>query len=297
MTNRREFLKQASILAAAGAISPAVFAKNNFKLGLQLYTVHKEMSTDVKSTLQKVASFGYQEVETYSFNYGSNKGYWGFSPKDLKAILDDNNLTSPSGHYDLDKFIVAGKTDDDLKRYVDECIAGATALKQQYIVWPWLDPQSRSLERFKVVAQKLNMIGEQIKKANLQLAYHNHDFEFIDHNGKIGYDIILNETDPNLVKLELDLYWISHTSKLKAHHYFTQQPGRFVCWHIKDMDKTNRDLHTIVGDGTIDFNEFFADTQLAGLKHVYVEQGNNYVPNAFYCIEKSAKYVRKNILK
>lgn len=296
MTTRREFLQQAGLIATASVIFPTVFAKSHFKLGLQLYTVHKEMSSNVQSTLQKVASFGYQEVETYGFNYGNNKNYWNIAPKTLKAILDDNHLTTSSGHYDLDKFMLPGKTADDLKRYVDQCIEGASVLKQNYIVWPWLDPQSRSMERFKVVAEKLNKIGEQIKQAKLQLAYHNHDFEFIDHNGKIGYDIILNETDPALVKLELDLYWISHTSKLKAHDYFIQQPGRFVCWHIKDMDKTNRELHTIVGDGTINFNDFFVDAKLAGVKHIFVEQGNNYVPDAFHCIEKSAKYIRNNIL-
>ncbi|SFQ38025.1 Sugar phosphate isomerase/epimerase [Pseudarcicella hirudinis] len=296
MSNRREFLKKAGLLGAFAFSKPEFIKSPKFKLGLQLYTLHKEMSADVPGTLKKAASFGYQEVETYSYNYGKNKYYWGLKPAELKQILDDNNLSSSSGHYDLDKFILNGSTPDDMKRYVDDCISGALVLKQDYIVWPWLDPQFRTMEKFKFLSDTLNTIGEQIKKAKLQLAYHNHDFEFIDHNGQIGYDLILKETDPDLVKMEMDLYWFSHSSKLTAHEYFVRNPGRFVCWHIKDMDKNNRDLHTTVGDGTINFKTFFPDAKLAGVKHIFVEQGNNYIPNALDCVERSAKFVKRELL-
>lgn len=297
MSNRREFIKQAGFMSTALMFNPSLLTKYNYKLGLQLYTIHKQISADVRGTLKKAASFGYREVETYGFNYGNNKYYWGNEPKEMKKILDEFNLTSSAGHYDLDKFMLPGKTDQDLERYVDECIKGALTLKQDYIVWPWLDPRSRTIERFKVLAAKLNKIGEQIKKAGLQLAYHNHDFEFIDYNGQIGYDIILKETDKDLVKMEMDLFWFSHSAKLPASHYFDLYPGRFVLWHIKDMDKQNRDLHTVVGDGSIDFAQFFRDAKKAGLKHVFVEQGNNYVPDAMFCIEKSARYMKENFLK
>lgn len=291
MPTRREFIKQSGVLSSAFLISPAILFKDKYKLGLQLYTVNQEMSKNVKDTLKKVASFGYQEVETYGFN----KMYSGFEPKVYKQILDDNNLTSSCGHYDLDKYII-NKTDDDLKRYVDDCIVGAHILKQNYIVWPWLDPQLRSIEKFKLVASKLNLIGEQIKKAGLQLAYHNHDFEFIDHNGEIGYNIILNETDVDLVKMEMDLYWTSHSSPLTPNEWFAKQPGRFPIWHIKDMDKADRELHTVVGEGTINFKSIFTGAETAGLKHVFVEQGNNYVPNAFDCIARSSAYTKKFLL-
>ena len=297
MTNRREFIVQSSFAAAGTFLLPDFFMKPpKFKLGLQLYTLHKEMQTDLPGTIKKIASYGYKEVETYGFNYGNNKYYWNLEPKLLKQIFDDNNIKSVSGHYDLNKFILPGKTDDDLKRYVDECISGALVLQQDYIVWPWLDPESRTIEKFKLVAEKLNRIGEQIKKGGLKLGYHNHDFEFIDHNGQIGYDIILNETDANLVKLEMDIYWFAHSSKLPAHHYFEKHPGRFALLHLKDMDKKDRELHTVMGEGSIDFKPFLADTKLAGVKHLLVEQGNNYVPNAFDCVERSAKYVKRKLL-
>lgn len=294
---RVDFIKQAATLGAGVLFMPDIFKADKFKMGLQLYTLHQQMQADLEGTLKKIASFGYQEVETYGFNYGNNKYYWNLEPKVVKQILDDNNLKSISGHYDLDKFMLPGKTDDDLRRYVDECIGGAQVLKQQYIVWPWLDPESRSIEKFKLVAEKLNRIGEQIKKAKLQLAYHHHDFEFIDQGGRIGYDIILNETDNELVKMEMDTYWFAHSSKLPAHYYFKKYPNRFPLLHLKDMDKNNRELHTVMGEGSIDFKPYFKYKELAGVKHVFVEQGNNYVPDAFNCVERSAAYVKKHFLK
>ncbi len=295
--NRKNFIKQNALLGLGTLLVPGILGKEKFKMGLQLYTLHQQMQADVGGTLKKIASFGYNEVETYGFNYGDNKYYWNSEPKLIKGLLDDNNLKSSSGHYDLDKFMLPGKTEQDLTRYVDECISGALILKQQYIVWPWLDPQSRTIEKFKVVAEKLNRIGEQIRAAKLQLAYHHHDFEFYEQDGQIGYDIILNETDSNLVKMEMDTYWFNHSSKLPAHYYFEKYRNRFPLLHLKDMDRNNRELHTVMGDGSIDFKPFFNDKKLAGITHLFVEQGNNYLPDAFSCVQRSAAYVSKHFLR
>jgi sugar phosphate isomerase/epimerase len=161
----------------------------------------------------------------------------------------------------------------------------------------WLDPESRTLEKFKIVAEKLNYIGELLKKANLSVAYHNHGFEFIDYNGITGYDIILTQTDPSLVKMQMDLYWLAHSSTRTPHDYFITHPGRFVSWHLKDMNKIDRNLHEVMGDGIIDFKSILTDANLAGLKHIFVEQGNNYTPDAMQNVAKSAAYVRKVLLK
>jgi sugar phosphate isomerase/epimerase len=146
------------------------------------------------------------------------------------------------------------------------------------------------------VAATLNRIGEQIKKAGLQLAYHNHDFEFTEQNGQTGYDIILNETDPSLVKLQMDLYWITFATKIKPHEWFTRQPGRFVMWHLKDMDKVTRD-YEVMGEGSIDFTTIMPDAELAGVKHMFVEQGSNFKPDALSCVARSAAYVRDVLFK
>lgn len=294
MITRRAFIQQVSLLTSATILSPAFVIKEKFKLGLQLYSIRDAMESNLEDTLQKVASFGYEEVEIYGY---ANRKYYGLEPKVFKQLLDDNNLTTSSGHYNLNKFMLEGTTDDDLKRYVDECIEGAHVLQQKYIVWPWLDPASRSIEKFKIVAEKLNRIGEQLNKANLLAGYHNHDFEFVDHNGQSGYDIILSETDPDTVKMQMDLYWLSHSSRLSPHDYFVKYPGRFASLHLKDMNKKNRDLHEVMGDGSIDFKRILKDVKLAGVKHLFVEQGNNYTPDAMQNVAKSAKYVRENLLK
>jgi sugar phosphate isomerase/epimerase len=298
MPSRRQFLQTATSLSAAALSLPLASQakrKSSFKLGLQLYTIRDAMEKDLVGTFKKISGYGYREVETYGFNYGKNKYYWGRDPKEAKQLLTDANLTTPSGHYDLDKFFGKHQA-DELKRYVDQCIEGATILKQSYIVWPWLAPEYRELDEFKRLASTLNTIGEQIKSAGLQLAYHNHDFEFTDHQGSIGYDILLSETDTDLVKMEMDLYWVSFASRLKPGEWFKKQPHRFVILHIKDMDKQNRELHTTVGDGVIDFNQILKNHKISGVKHLFVEQGNNYIPDSMSCVERSARFVSEHLL-
>jgi sugar phosphate isomerase/epimerase len=294
---RRAFLKRAALFSAAAIVAPsalAASAQNKFKLGLQLYTIRDAMRADLRGAFKRIVEFGYQEVETYGFNYGNNKYYWGLEPKQASQLLTDCGLTTSSGHYDLDKFF--GKDQgDELKRYTDECIMGATALKQSYITWPTLAPQYRTIDEFKRLAGTLNTIGGQIKRGGLQLAYHNFGHEFTEQGGVIGYDVILKETDPTLVKMQLDLYWFTHGARTKPVDWFKKQPGRFVMWHIKDMDKQNRDLHTVVGDGQIDFKPIFKDYKLAGVKHMFVEQGNNYVPDSMSCVQRSASYVKREL--
>jgi sugar phosphate isomerase/epimerase len=298
LQSRRKFLQQASFLSAAALIPSSALQKsasNKFKLGLQLYTIREAMAKDLRGTFKQIAAMGYQEVEIYGFNYGNNKYYWGLEPKDANQLLRDCGLTTPSGHYDLDKFFGRNQQ-DELKRYTDQCIAGATTLKQSYIVWPTLASQYHTLDEMKRLATTLNIIGEQIKRGGLQLAYHNFGWDFMEQSGVIPYDIILKETDPALVKMQLDLYWFSFGTRSKPLDWFKKQPGRFVMWHIKDMNKQNRGLHEVVGDGLIDFKTIFKDTQIAGVKHMFVEQGNNYVPDAISCVKRSADYMKKSLL-
>jgi sugar phosphate isomerase/epimerase len=291
MITRRTFMQQAGAFASAAVLFPSQ-PRPRYKLGLQLFTLRAALARDVEGTLKRIAGMGYEEVETYGFD-PQGIGYYGLAAKDFAQRLRDNNLTAPSGHYDLNRFVLSSV---DLKRYVDRCIEGARALGQEYITWPLIDEGFRTIEKFKVVAERLNLAGGQIKKAGLQLAYHNHDFEFVEQNGQIGYDIILKETDPALVKLQMDLYWIAHGSKLTANEWFKRQPGRFVMWHVKDMHRTSRD-YTEVGNGSIDFTRIWADASLAGLKHFFVEQGGNFTHDPFRSVADSAEYVKRVLLK
>ena len=293
MISRRTFIQQAGAFASGALVLRGSQPRPRYKMGLQLYTMRAAMAKDVDGTLKRVAAMGYEEFETYGFD-PQGIGYYGLPAKAFAQRLRDLNLTAPSGHYDLNRFMSTSV--DDLKGYVDRCIEGARALGQTYITWPLLDAGDRTIDRIKAAAARLNAAGEQIKKAGLQLAYHNHDFEFVEQNGQIGYDIILKETDPALVKLQMDLYWIAHGSKLTANEWFKRAPGRFVMWHVKDMHKTSRD-YTELGNGTIDFTRIWPDASLAGLQHFFVEQGGNFTHDPFRSVADSAEYVKRVLLK
>jgi sugar phosphate isomerase/epimerase len=285
--NRRRFTRLAAAVAF-GAPAAALATKSRYQLGLQLYTVRQPMTTDAIGTLARVAALGYRNVETYGFVPG-NLSYYNFPAAQLKKVLEDVGLVTTTGHYDLHAYLT--QSEEAMTAYVDRCIQGAQALNQTYITWAWLDPQSRSLDSFRVVAKRLNLIGAQAARAGLKVAYHNHDFEFIAHEGKIGYDIIMNETDPELVKLQLDLFWVAHSSARTAQQLFQLQPGRFVMWHVKDMDKSKR--YTELGNGTIDYRHIMADAKLAGLENYFVEQGDNFAVSPMESIGVGARYARK----
>ncbi len=295
MLNRREFIKQSGLaLSAAGfGLSGFKFPKaKSHKMGLQLFTIRAPMAEDPKKVLKTIAGFGYQDTETYGYD-GPSKSFYGMPATDFKKVLEDNSLESTSGHYDFIKYF--NSSSDELMRYTDQSIEGANALEQKYITWPWLDPESRSIESFKILAEKLNLIGERVNKAGFGFAYHNHDFEFIDHNGEIGYDIILKNTDPEFVKLQIDLYWVVRNSPRTPNELFLEAPGRFVMWHIKDMDKISRD-YTEMGNGSIDYTKILPDASLSGMEYYYLEQGGNFAQNPIRSVQESADYFKKNLI-
>jgi sugar phosphate isomerase/epimerase len=292
--SRRGFIRSAGMLAGASALGMPSLASAStgarFRMGLQLYTVRDPMASDAIGTLRTIKNLGYEDLETFGFD-PDRVGYYGFDAHRFKQILDERGLTTTSGHYDLFRYL--NEPLPALESYVDKCIEGALALQQRYITWPWLDPDSRSIDSFKKLAERLNVIGERIRRSGLGLAYHNHDFEFIDHGGVTGYDILLRDTDPNLVKLQLDLFWSTHSSKRSAHELFQQQPGRFVMWHIKDMDEQKR--YTELGNGVIDFTKILPDARLAGLQYYFVEQGDNFAVDPIQSITTSAAYVKQHL--
>lgn len=294
--NRRNFIFQstsllsASLLAGQGLYN-ASFAK--YKMGLQLFSIRDPLAKDLKGTINKVAEAGYEDCETYGYDPIQGK-YYGIKAAAFKKLLTDNAMITTSGHYDFTKYF--DKPADVMTQYVDQCIEGAHALGQKYITWPWLDPAFRTLDNFRILAGKLNKIGERVNKAGLGFAYHNHDFEFTDYNGQIGYDIIMKETDPALVKLQMDLYWVMHSSKRTPSQLFDLQPGRFVMWHIKDMDKVSRD-YSELGNGSIDFTVILPESSRAGLQYYYIEQGGNFAKDPIQSVTDSATYFRKNLEK
>lgn len=290
MISRRNFIVTTGLAATAVLALPSfAFSMNKKEIGLQLYTLREELPKDVKGTLEKVAKAGYTNVETYGFS--TKDQFWGLTPKELKKILDDNGLKAVSGHYNLGSFLYDGNTEELIAS-----IEAAKILKSEFLTVPWVDePFRRNIEDYKKIAARVNEAAKMCKNAGLKLAYHNHDFEFQKHDGVTGYEILLKETDKDLVFFELDLYWVIHSGNdpLKL---FRENPGRFKMWHVKDKDKINNELNTEVGSGTIDFKPIFKEAKQSGMVHFFVEQENNFASNSFESIKTSCDFISKNLI-
>lgn len=294
--DRREFIKKAGILSGLAISYTSCFIGSQqpeYKMGYQLFSIRDEMARAPIDTLKALKSMGYEDFEAYGFD--DKKGLlYGFEPSELKLVLDDLDLTFTSTHFGFSPYL--DKSEGDLKAFVDRCIDSAKELNLKYITWPWIAPEQRTMDNFKLMSHRLNVIGEQVSKAGLGFAYHNHGFEFEDHNGENGFDIILKETDPALVKLQMDMYWVMHSSKYTPKELIDAQPGRYVMWHIKDMDSVTRD-YTELGNGTINYLDILPDPTKSGLEYYYLEQGGNYTANSLQSAADSAEYFKANLQK
>ena len=288
---KREFIKQSAILSAGFFAMPKLAFENTPKIGLQLYTLRDIIAKDVPGVLGQISKAGYSELEMFGLAAGNT--FFGHPVKKISELLKENNLTSPSGHYMPEDFLFKNGNGDDVKNLCDV----AHELGNQYIIIPWLSEEKRkNIDQYKVLAERFNRAGEIVKKANLQLAYHNHDFEFADFNGEHGYDILLNKTDSDLVKMEIDLYWVVRAG-YDPIALFKSNPGRFHLWHVKDMSKTDKTQNTEICNGVLDFKNIFKSAKLAGVKHFIVEQETNYAPDYYGSITTSNKGVKKLLRK
>lgn len=228
-------------------------------IGVQLYTIRDAMSIDPTGSLKKIAAIGYKKVE--AAGYADGKTY-GFTGKEIKSLLSDLGMELTSGHISQQVFETS----------FEQALGFMTEAGQQYAVFPWLAPENRTtIDQFKGYAATLNRCGEQAKAAGITVCYHNHDFEFQELDGELPMSVLLNETDPELVKMELDLYWIT-----RAGHdpiaFFEAHKGRIPLWHVKDIANTPDRGFAEVGTGTIDFKKIFASKDLSGMKDFFVEQ-------------------------
>lgn len=288
MTTRRTFLTQAGLFSAGMVLAPQLLsAKGTGRVGLQLYSLREYLPKDPKGVIAKVAAAGYKEVETYG--YSKQGGFWGLSPKEFSALLKANGLTTPSGHYGLDEFFGTGKTDQ-----LDSYIEAANATGQSHVIVPSINHQFiKTAADFKAVAEKLNKAAEICKKGGVKLGYHNHNFEWKPTEGTTFYDTIIDGTDPKLVTMELDLYWVVRAG-FNPIDFFKKHPGRFEFVHIKDMDKANSGLNTEIGSGSIDFKTILAQSKLAGIKHFIVEQ-ENFSMDPYKSITQSSSYLKNTL--
>lgn len=237
-------------------------------LGVQLWSVKDVLEKDLEGTLKKLSAIGYKEIESFP---GEKGHYYGMEPKAFKQLLSDNGLRLISSHVGSGTKDAKAETwhQATLLANFNELVEKASETGQEYLTCSWLDESLRAdLNGF---TDLFNKCGEICKKAELQFAYHNHDFEFAKAGDGLLYDYMLDHTDKDLVKYEMDMYWV-----VKGGHdplaYFKKYPGRFPLGHVKDMDKKDPSKNTEIGQGSIDYATILKAAEASGMDHFIVEQ-------------------------
>ncbi len=284
MQNRRNFLRTIPLIPGTMFFS-LFFEKQSFgaqhfekDVGLQLWTLRNELKQSVEATLDAIAAVGYKTLEPYGFD----GRFFSIESDRFCKMCADRGMTVYSTH--------AGITTENAEQLA--AIAAKNGLR--YIVLPsFLNWPDKTADDFKKAAVRLNQIGEICQRYGLKFSYHNHGFEFIKDNGKLLYEILLNDTDPDLVSFQIDLYWI-----VKAGHdpfrFFDLYPGRFTTWHIKDITADGKT--GIVGNGRIDFKLIMTKAAQAGLEKLFVEQEQYDEGTPIFCAQQSLKYIQKHLL-
>ncbi len=255
--------------------------------GLALYTVRDDMATNAKATLQAVADAGYKNIEAAGYDNGK---FYNMTPIEFKKLLKEIGLKPISTHQGSVTLENA-----------DAMIADVKAAGFKYFVVP-VPPMG--LFKFDGATQTMGMtggaanlatilttLGKKCKKAGLQLLYHNHDFEYKkDNEGIVPIDYLLENTDPNFVNFQMDLYWVTKAGADPV-AYFKKYPGRFKIWHVKDMDDQGR--FAPVGKGHIDFAKILANKKLSGMKYYMVEQDRTFDMTPLEAIKISHEGLKK----
>ena len=315
MATRRKFLQHSGAFALGSLLIPQIGKSALFSerkkyppIGLQLYTMGNLMTTDTKDTLQKLAAIGYREVESA----GSQKGnFYGYKPKEFATMVKDAGMHWRSAHvggaaFTMSQIMKMAKNAEDsarIKMYMEKMKDAPKPMNLTDNYQQLADDAAEgglsylvcssipvgTLDEIKTAVEVFTKSGEACKKNGVQFAYHNHVTEFDEVDGHRPFDYILNHTDKNLVKMELDLGWATK-AKQDPVQLFKLHPGRFPLWHVKDLDKTTMEP-TEVGSGFIDFKRIFDNASESGMKYFFVEQDG--APNPLEDVTKSYNYLKK----
>ncbi|MDB5248844.1 MAG: hypothetical protein JWQ40_3238 [Segetibacter sp.] len=271
MISRRSFVKNSSF-ALGSFLLPRVSAGSK-NVGVQLYSVRKEILADAVGTLKHLAKIGYTELESARSEKGN---YYGLTPKEIKKVASDLGMTVRSGHVHIDK---------DWQKSVDQ----AAETGQQYLICSSMPARGQTIENYQKTADIFNKAAEDCKKHNIVFGYHNHEEEFEKVDGKVLYDILLDRSDPNLVKMEMDIGWMVVTGN-DPFKYFEKYPNRFPLWHLKDMNLTKKES-TEFGKGGVDIRKLVANANKTGMKYYFVEQ-EEYASSAFESLTHDIEYLK-----
>jgi sugar phosphate isomerase/epimerase len=264
---------QTSFISQATAISKSI----NMPVGFQVWYIREMLNKDFPGTLKMMAGLGYQSLEMCSPPGYVDSGFgplMKYSAKEMKQVINDAGLICESSHYGF----------DELRNHLDERIKFALDLGQkQMILSSFGLPEKASLSDWLKSADELNKIGATVKKAGLQMGYHNHDMEFSQLEGTLLYDALMKQFNPEYIKMQFQVAVIR--MGYKASTYFNKYPGRFISGHLADWSTIEK-KQVPLGKGIVDWKEFFAAAKTGGLKNIFVEMeldlckdGANYLHN------------------
>lgn len=276
MATRRNFMYQVSALSVASVFAPSIVRASllSEKMGVQLYTFRDQMLKDPIATLKQIAGLGIVEIETAR----SSKGhYYGLKPQEMKMVCDDLGMTLKSGHVHLDK---------NWERTMEEAVLSG----QEYLICSSLPSKGQTIANYQKVAESFNKAGEACKALNLKFGYHNHDYEFESEDNQVLYDVLLDNTNPDLVHMELDLGWVVAFGKNPL-DYFKNYPGRFPLWHLKDMNLKKQES-TEFGKGGLDIKTMLENKKASGVRHIFIEQ-EEYTNNPMDSMRHNMKYLKE----
>lgn len=283
MTTRREFLMKSAIVAAAmpliksdmfGSVRPSK------KTGLALYTIRNEMGRNPAAALAEAASIGFDWIEAADHR---DRKFYGLTPREFGRLVKKSGMEPLSSHSSL-------KPENYEQMIEDVAQAG-----MRYIMLPSLpNDWSSSLEGYQRAADFFNKAGARCRKAGIRFGFHNHQIEFQEINGRVPYDLLLENTDPKLVTFELDIAWITAAGKDPV-AYFRKYPGRFEVWHLKDLTPEKQDA--TMGEGIIDFKPILAEARTAGMQCWFIEQDNCRTHTPMESIAISRNYYLNKLLK
>jgi len=283
----------AAVAAVSTSLLPRVAGAGpiGLPIGIQLYSVGKPLMEDTAGTLAKVRAIGYREVET--------AGYAKLSAKEFRKLLDDAGLVCPSAHLQLAGSEVEAQFEDAHALGAHYAVSSVL-----FAVHPGMHELPKmDVDGFKKSAALMNEVGKKAKAAGLQYAYHNHNFEFAKMpDGTHGYDILVKETDPDLVKFEIDCGWMVVAGGNPV-EYFKKYPGRFRMLHIKDfkpvshpdtsLTGSERPVGTDLGTGFVKYGPIFAAGKAAGIEHCFVEQEAPYPVSELESAKNDFAFVQK----
>jgi sugar phosphate isomerase/epimerase len=281
--NRRSFITKSSMILAALPLarSREFFAsstKYNYPTGFQTWVVKDMLNKDLKGTLKTMAGMGYKQLEMcYPKGYKES----GFGPlaamktSEIKAAIDEAGLVCPSSHFGGGDFFDDASLNESIQYAHD------LGLSQMILSTFWL-PKTATLDDYKASADKLNKAAVKIKSEGMQAGFHNHEFEFHMLENQLIYDVLMNQFDPDLVKMQFQLEVIN--LGYKAVDYFKKYPGRFISAHLSDWTADKKAVP--LGQGIVNWDEFFAATKTAGIKNCFVEM-------EFDTLKPSAAYLKK----